>query len=79
MEAIGDYIGLDNQAAAENVMQAIYDACLSLADFPHKGRRVDEFRRELVMRGLPYIILYRVRREGVEIVRIRHGAQRWKN
>jgi plasmid stabilization system protein ParE len=33
--------------------------------------------REWVSSPLPYIVVYRVRKEVVEIVRILHGAQRW--
>jgi plasmid stabilization system protein ParE len=35
-----------------------------------------EETRELVVAGTPYIVVYRVTRR-VEILRIRHGAQRW--
>jgi len=56
----------------------IYEAIGTLADFPHIGR----FGRksgtsELVISGLPFIVIYRLKDETVEIVRILHGAQKW--
>lgn len=56
----------------------IYEAVDTLADFPNIGR----FGRksgtsELVIRGLPFIVVYRLKDEFVQIVRILHGAQKW--
>jgi toxin ParE1/3/4 len=33
--------------------------------------------RELVISGLPYLVVYRIRGDVIEITRILHGAQRW--
>jgi toxin ParE1/3/4 len=33
--------------------------------------------RELVVPGLPYIVIYRVRKDTIQIARILHGAQLW--
>jgi toxin ParE1/3/4 len=45
---------------------------------PHRGRpgRI-ESTHELVLSSLPYIIVYRVFDEGLLILNIVHGAQRW--
>lgn len=40
-----------------------------------KGRIVGS--RELVLPGSPYIVVYRIKDEAVEIDRIYHGAQDW--
>jgi len=68
----------DNPTAATEVARVLYDGCDSLKDFPRRGRegRI-EGTRELVFPGLPYIVVYRVRNEVVDIVRIYHGAQDW--
>jgi plasmid stabilization system protein ParE len=34
-------------------------------------------RRELIFPGLPYVVVYRVTEQAVEISRIFHGAQDW--
>jgi plasmid stabilization system protein ParE len=33
--------------------------------------------RELVFAGLPYIVVYRIQDQDLEILRIYHGAQDW--
>jgi toxin ParE1/3/4 len=51
---------------------------ISLRTFPYRSRsgRV-KGSRELVFTNLPYIVVYRVIEETVEISRIYHGAQNW--
>ena len=73
---IVEYIQQDNPDAATDVAQTIYDGCDGLIRFPHRGRkgRIDG-TRELVFPGLPYIVVYRVKDQVVEIARIYHGAQ----
>jgi toxin ParE1/3/4 len=39
------------------------------------GRKVGT--RELIFTGLPYLAIYRVRGDTLEILRILHGAQKW--
>jgi toxin ParE1/3/4 len=73
-----DYIRRENILAAERVGRAIYDGVGSLASFPLRGRngRV-EGTRELPMPSLPFLVIYRVKQEIVEVAGIIHGAQRW--
>lgn len=68
----------DNPTAAVQVAGALYDGCGSLRDFPYRGRegRI-ESTRELVFPGLPYIVVYRIKDEVVDVLRIYHGAQDW--
>ena len=49
-----------------------------LAEFPLQGRpgRLPN-TRELVIVGTPYLLVYRVTRERIDILRVVHGAQRW--
>jgi toxin ParE1/3/4 len=76
---ICDYIEEQRSAAAaRRVALAIHHGIDSLAAFPEygrTGRKPDT--RELVFSGLPYLAVYRIHREAVEIVRIFHGAQDW--
>lgn len=56
----------------------IYGAVDALADFPHIGRIGRKAgTSELVIRGLPFLVVYRLKNETIEIVRILHGAQKW--
>jgi toxin ParE1/3/4 len=74
-----DYIekhGSDERA--RRVAISIHRQLDLLTDFPESGRtgpRPDT--RELVFSGLPYLAVYRIRKDVVEIVRILHGAQIW--
>jgi toxin ParE1/3/4 len=76
--AIVEYIRKQNPAAAERVAHTIYEGIASLASFPRQGRpgRISG-TRELVFSPLPFIGVYRVGTEAVEIARVLHGSQRW--
>jgi plasmid stabilization system protein ParE len=54
----------------------MYASIGSLKEWPHRGRPGrEEGTRELVFPPLPYVAVYRVKEESVEILRIYHGAQ----
>jgi len=68
----------DNPAVAAEVATTLYDGCGTLTDFPRRGRKGRIVgTRELVFPGLPYIVVYRIKDQIVEVVRIYHGAQDW--
>lgn len=79
LERIFERLEKDDLTAAHNVVKIIYDGCVSLRDFPNRGRpsRI-EGRRELPFPGLPYVAVYKVTDYAVHISRIWHGAQDWK-
>ena len=79
LERICERIERDNPEAARRVAQTIYDGCSRLENFPHLGRASSRMtgRRELVFAPLPYIVVYRVTEQAVEISRVFHGAQDW--
>jgi toxin ParE1/3/4 len=76
---ICDYIAQHNGAdSARRVASTIYEGISPLARFPHLGRVGRKSgTRELPLPGLPYLVVYRVRSEAVEINRILHGVQKW--
>lgn len=76
---ICDYIEKHgSKATARRVALSIYQRIGTLAEFPESGRtgRKPE-TRELIFSGLPYLAVYRIHSQGVEILRILHGAQDW--
>jgi toxin ParE1/3/4 len=77
-EGIVEYIRQQNASAADRVAHSLYDSVASLESFPNRGRpgRIAD-TRELVLAPLPFIVVYRVKRDELEIVRVLHGAQRW--
>ena len=79
LERICQRIECDNQEAARRVARTIYDGCARLKDFPYIGRASSRMtgRRELVFSPLPYIVVYQVTEQAVEISRIFHAAQDW--
>jgi toxin ParE1/3/4 len=78
LRRIGRYIAQDSPTAAQQVVARITDAVDGLATFPNMGRpgRVIG-TRELIVRGTPYIVAYRVRESAVEVLAVMHSAQQW--
>lgn len=74
--SIARYIARDNPPAARNVAKTLYDGCERLRDVPYRGRTGrEEGTRELVFSGLPYIAVYRIVEQTVELLHIYHAAQ----
>jgi toxin ParE1/3/4 len=73
-----EYIRKDNDAAAQRIARVALQRIASLKQFPRLGRagRVNE-TRELPLSPLPFVVVYRLKEEWIEIVRVLHGAQRW--
>ena len=78
LTAICDYIGQrDSSKAARRVALRIFEAVDSLAQFPRRGRSGRKpGTRELTFSDIPYLVIYRISEESVEVARILHGAQR---
>lgn len=75
LSAIRAYIAANNPQAAERMAAQIVEASLQLEQHPHMGRRGLIFdTREWVI--YPYILIYRVRQDRIEVVRVIHGARR---
>jgi plasmid stabilization system protein ParE len=79
LEHICEWIERDNPEAGRRVARTIYDECGLLKDFPNLGRASRRMagRRELTFAPLPYIVVYQVKPDAIEISRIFHGAQNW--
>ncbi len=77
LEEQAEFIGRDKPAAARNWAAAAFEAVESLAELPDRGRVVPEVGREEIRELLhgDYRILYRVEKEAVSILTIRHGRQ----
>jgi len=76
--AIAEYIAQHNQMAAYAVYEEILRQIGRLAEHPRVGRpgRI-KGTRELVVSGMPYIVVYRASVNDVTILRILHGAQQF--
>ena len=76
LEHIKDYLQEHYPHLARPTVLKLYEGVRSLKTMPHRGGAGREGgTRELVFTDLPYIAVYRVRQESVEILRIYHGAR----
>lgn len=74
----GVFVATENPEAAEAMADRVREAVLYLADYPSLGRsgRI-QGTRELVISGTPFIVLYRVREDRIEFLRVLHHARKW--
>lgn len=73
-----DYIAADNPKAALATIDRIEAAALRLTEFPRAGRQGSvPGTRELPIPGLPFLVIYRVRKASIEVLRAIHGARQW--
>ena len=74
--AIFDYISRDNENAARQVVAQIAHAIARLSQFPQSGRLgAVKTTREVVVPHIPFIVVYRVMDDTVEIIAVFHVAQ----
>lgn len=70
-------IALDSPSAADRLIDRILQRCFSLESYPHLGVARPEISPDARMLTVgDYVILYRVKETGPEIVRVVHGARR---
>lgn len=73
-----DYIAQDNPLAAIEQGDRIAQQVNQLAQHPQLGRPGrKQGTRELVISRTPFIVVYRIKDERIELLRVLHGAQQW--
>lgn len=67
-----------SEAAADIMLERILSAVELLQHNPELGRpgRITT-SRELILKPLPFVLAYRVRRNKIEIAALLHGARKW--
>src|SRR5580658_10113587 len=76
LEEISEFIRSDRPGAAITVTKTLFDAANNLSVLPGRGRMGRKpGTRELIVSGLPYIIVYRISGEAIHILRVYHGAR----
>jgi toxin ParE1/3/4 len=76
LQHISDYLKDHHPPYRQPTMRKLYEAIRSLKALPYSGRPGrEEGTRELVFSPLPYVAIYRVKEQSIEVVRIYHGAQ----
>ncbi len=73
-----DYIAKDNPLAAVSQGDRIEEQVDMLIDHPKMGRpgRKKE-TRELVISRTPFVLVYRIKGQRIELLRLLHGSQQW--
>ncbi|MGQ0657851.1 MAG: type II toxin-antitoxin system RelE/ParE family toxin [Chromatiales bacterium] len=78
LEDAGNFIAEDNPAAARRMAERVRESVEYLLEHPNLGRR-GRMRgtRELVASGTPFIVVYRVRLDAIQVLRVLHHARKW--
>ena len=77
LREIHAYVARNNLGAAARLIDRLEKTCWGLAEMPGKGRQREEFGPGLrSFTVAPYLIFYREIENGVEIVRVLHGARK---
>lgn len=76
LEHIYYYLVEHHAHRARPTVRQLYDRIRSLKATPRLGRPGrEEGTRELLMTNLPYLVVYRLTDQAIEILHIYHGAQ----
>ena len=76
LQKISDYLNEHHPHYRESTMRRLYSAIFDLKRWPNRGRLGgEEGTRELLFSRMPYVAVYRVKEQAVEILRIYHAAQ----
>lgn len=73
---IWSFVAEDSPEAADRLLEGIDQKCKLLAQFPEMGRRREELAASLrSFSAGSCIIFYRLVEDGVEVIRVLHGAR----
>ena len=76
MQSISDYLKEHQPQYRQPTMRKIYEKIRALKDGPYVGRPGSvEGTREILFPPMPYVAVYRVNGQAIEIWRIYHSAQ----
>ena len=76
---IANFLLTRNRGAAKTVVQSIRSRADSLREHPRLGEPLGVFDlRKLTIPIYPYVLVYRVVADNIEIVRVRHTSEDWR-
>jgi toxin ParE1/3/4 len=79
LESIKTYLEQHYPEFAEPTVRTIYQRIRALKAAPSQGRPGHRSgTREIALTPLPYVVVYSVGAEAIEILHIYHGAQDWR-
>ena len=76
LEHISNYLKERHSHYRQPTMRKLYEPIRSLKELPQRGRLGrEDGTRELLFPPMPYIAVYRVKEQTIEVLRIYHAAQ----
>ena len=76
LQHISDYLKEHYPQYREPTLRKLYDAVRALRGLPYCGRPGrQEGTREILFPPMPYVVVYRVREQSIEVLRLYHGGQ----
>jgi toxin ParE1/3/4 len=76
LQSISDYLKEHHPRYRDATMRKLYGTIRELREWPERGRLGrEEGTREILFPPTPYVAVYRVREQTIEVVRIYHAAQ----
>ena len=76
LQRISDYLKEHHRHYRQPILSKLYETIRGLRQWPHQGRPGnEEGTREILFPPLPYVAVYRVTEQTIEVLRIYHGAQ----
>jgi toxin ParE1/3/4 len=76
LQHVSDYLKVHHPHYRQPTLRKLYSAIQSLKQWPHRGRTGrEDGTRELLFPPLPYVAVYRVKEQTIEVLRIHHGVQ----
>jgi len=73
-----DFISNDKPEIAKAIIAKIMNSLQQLETFPESGREGQvKDTRELIVSTTPYIVVYRLKKEQLEILAILHTSRKW--
>jgi len=81
LEAIGDYIALENPLRAVSYIREIRGKCMELREMPEAFPPVPHHEATGIRRRVHgnYLIFYRIHEQAVEIIRVLHGSMDYRH
>jgi toxin ParE1/3/4 len=76
LQSISEYLKEHHPRYRDSTMRKLYETIRALKEWPRRGRPGrEEGTREILFPPPPYVAVYRVKEQTIEVMRIYHAAQ----
>ena len=77
LDGIDDYLRADDPDRADRFGRLAIGATRLLEEMPYVGTPIERDFRKWRVPDTPYLLIYRVGKNGIEIARVRHDRENW--